>query len=312
MANQYVRNPMRIRNVHFKAFQNWQIDDAELATGLPLFRSLVGLWCVADHEGRFEWDTRKLRSMIFPYRSDRELDFAKVLDELIKLEIVRKYEVAGKFYGWLPTFKQYQYFSKKEAPSALPEQPWCAPGGHPESAEPAPGAADVLSDVRRSLSDVRRVMSDDNGDDQSNTTNAAPASQNVNGVETSEPLTFKDFNDILDRTLNNYPMKPNNPIVRKKWKQALEVEIESLHHGSGTTVSRWDIALVLHDRVLTYAEAKPDKVYTLENWLKNGVYQQSWVSAYTTAITPAEIDAAADAAAADTFRVQDVEDEELS
>jgi hypothetical protein len=317
VANQYVRNPMRMRNVHFKIFQNHQLDDAELETGLPLFKSLVGLWCCADREGRFEWDTRKLRANIFPYRSDRELDFSKVLDFFLAQDIVRKYEVEGKSYGWLVTFKMYQYLSGKEASSLLPEQPWCSPGALPDST----GCTLPNSDVSKVTIDDRRLTnsSDDQSPEANNTVSATELNES-NG-EAKQDNVFTSFNDAIETTIDAYPMKPNNTNVRKKWKLALETEIESLYEGLDKHTSRFDIALTLHDRVLTYAEAKPDKVYTLENWLKNGVYQQSWVAANTYAITPAETEKQYSEAhvavgekdfvgedEGDTFKVEDVDD----
>jgi hypothetical protein len=299
---------MRVRNINFKIFQNHELDDLELETGKPLFKSLVGLWCCADREGRFEWDARKLRCNIFPYRSDREINFNEILEIFVELDIVRKYEIDGKSYGWLVTFVRYQCISDKEAPSLHPEQPWCTPGVHPEATKGTP----PNSDNRRSTSDVRRSTddSDVNTPEASNNGNGGQH-QDFNGTkeQSNHQQSEHLIDSMIDLTVDHYPMKANNTNVRKKWKMALETEIINLHRAiEGKThdvVSRYDISAQLHDRVVKYAAAKPEKLYTLENWLKNGVYQQKWIAEGMGAITPAEIEAASEC---DTFKVEDVDD----
>jgi len=108
---------MRIRNVQPKVFQNYELDDAEAQSGQPIFKTLVGLWCHADSEGRFVWDPRKLQALIFPYR---QVEIDQILNVLLEQDIVRKYTVEDVEYGWLVTFKDYQYISKKEPRSILP------------------------------------------------------------------------------------------------------------------------------------------------------------------------------------------------
>ena len=120
MANT-ARLPMRIRNVQPKVFQNYELDDAEFQMNLPLFKFLVGLWCHADREGRFVWDTRKLQAHIFPYRP--QVDITAMLGVLEQQAVIAKYEIDGKEYGWLPTFTEYQYLSRNEPQSILPAPP---------------------------------------------------------------------------------------------------------------------------------------------------------------------------------------------
>jgi hypothetical protein len=149
-----LRAPMRIRNVNPKVFLNYELDDKELETGLPLFKALVGLWCHADREGCFRWDARKLQALVFPFRSN--LDFSRILSELSQLNIVEKYEVDGKDYGWLPTFTNYQYVSGNEPPSELPGPPSDssvkAPGGFRESS--------TRRQTQTQTTDVRRLTAD--------------------------------------------------------------------------------------------------------------------------------------------------------
>ncbi|MGB9233874.1 MAG: hypothetical protein WCC04_05630 [Terriglobales bacterium] len=123
------RLPMHIRNVNPKIFLNYDLADAEATTGQPIFKALVGLWCHADREGRFEWNLRKLQVLIYPYTPT--VDLTVILDVLLKQDVVRKYEVNGHTYGWLVTFKDYQYLANKEPDSILPP----CPGALPESSD---------------------------------------------------------------------------------------------------------------------------------------------------------------------------------
>jgi hypothetical protein len=159
------RAPMRIRNISPKVFQNYELDDAEKQSGLPIFKTLTGLWCHADREGRFAWDLRKLQIHIHPFRP--ETDIAAILNILLEQEIVRQYVVDGKTYGWLVTFKEYQYLSNNEPPSALPspeldEGSQSVLGADSEESESArPDKRRLTSDNRQQTKDGGRLTTDD-------------------------------------------------------------------------------------------------------------------------------------------------------
>jgi hypothetical protein len=107
----------RTRTIKPEIFSDEILGDLEQDTGLPVFRAFVGLWCVADREGRFEWSPRALRGSILPCWNG---DMRAVLEALAsKLYIVR-YTVGGKDYGYIRTFNKHQPIHKNEAPSVLP------------------------------------------------------------------------------------------------------------------------------------------------------------------------------------------------
>jgi hypothetical protein len=134
------RLPMRGRYVNPRIFENYELDDAERDTKLPVFKTLVGLWCHADRAGRFVWDLRKLQIHLFPFQP--QIDLAAILDILVKQDVVRRYEVDRRQYGWLVTFRVYQYLAGKEPPSLLPPHPEDDLIGT-ESAQGGTGAAQV-------------------------------------------------------------------------------------------------------------------------------------------------------------------------
>lgn len=107
----------RIRTIKPEFFRHHELWSAERDSGLPLRVAFVGLWCVADREGRFRWQPLVLKLDVLPFE---ELDFAAVLDALVTHGFVRKYEVDGVAYGLIPSFGKHQLINNREKPSTLP------------------------------------------------------------------------------------------------------------------------------------------------------------------------------------------------
>lgn len=107
----------RTRTIKPEIFSDEVLGDLELATGLPLFRLFVGLWCYSDREGRFEWSLRALRGFILPCWDG---DMGAALDALASKSYIVRYTVNGKDYGYVRTFVRHQQIHKNEAPSILP------------------------------------------------------------------------------------------------------------------------------------------------------------------------------------------------
>lgn len=122
----------RIRTVKPELFRHEDLFEAEIESGLPLRLSFIGLFTVADCEGRFRWRPRTLKLDVLPHDT---IDFAAVLNELEKNGFIRRYQVGGETFGWIPNFKRHQRIQTKEieAGSALPPPPeqQNAPGTHP-------------------------------------------------------------------------------------------------------------------------------------------------------------------------------------
>lgn len=107
---------MRSRIVRPELFYNEFLGQEDpLATVL-----FVGLWCVADREGRFEWREQKLRAKIFPYR---EVDMSRLMQTLVNGEFVARYQHGQDAYGVILNFRRYQSINKNEALSSIPKPP---------------------------------------------------------------------------------------------------------------------------------------------------------------------------------------------
>lgn len=121
----------RIRTIKPEAFADEELWDAEQETGLPLFRGFVGLWTVADREGRFEWRPRPLKAAILPYWDG---DMTRVLDACASRGFIVKYASGGREYGWIPTFTRHQSINNREDLSSLPPPP-CDQGESGENSD---------------------------------------------------------------------------------------------------------------------------------------------------------------------------------
>lgn len=108
---------MRIRTIKPDFFKHEGLFDAEAESGLHIRLAYIGLWCVADREGRFKWRPRELKSNIMPHDN---IDFSKILETLLTKRFIEKYEVDGEFYGAIKSWKSHQRINLREAPSSIP------------------------------------------------------------------------------------------------------------------------------------------------------------------------------------------------
>jgi 5-methylcytosine-specific restriction endonuclease McrA len=111
----------RIRTVKPELFKHEDLYDLELETGLPIRVAWIGLFTVADREGRFKWRPREMKVDILPY--DQDVDFSHILDALEAAGFVARYEFGGEVFGVIPKFLRHQVINAREAKSKLPEPP---------------------------------------------------------------------------------------------------------------------------------------------------------------------------------------------
>lgn len=129
---------MRIRNVRPEFFA-----DEDLADLAPWVRLLfVGLWCLADWEGRLEDRPRRIKRQLFPSDS---FDVEAGIMELVRIGSLVRYESAGQRVILVRNLKRYQTISKRERenPSKLPPPPDTIPAPYMDSADTNPTPTDV-------------------------------------------------------------------------------------------------------------------------------------------------------------------------
>lgn len=106
---------MRARNIKPGFFKNEDLGDLD-----PLARLLfVGLWCMADKEGRMEDRPKRIKAEILPYDSG---DIEKLLEQLHTSLFIVRYEdkKTGLKYIAIPNFAKHQNPHKNEKPSEIP------------------------------------------------------------------------------------------------------------------------------------------------------------------------------------------------
>lgn len=106
----------RARNIKPSFFKN------ELLVDLPVEARLlfIGLWTLADREGRLEYRPKRIKFEIYP---NDNFDVEKLLYQLSDAKFIKIYQINGKSYIQIETFKEHQKPHHGEKASAIPEPP---------------------------------------------------------------------------------------------------------------------------------------------------------------------------------------------
>lgn len=114
---------MRIRTVKPEF---WRSDDVD---ALPLEDRLlfIGLWMIADDDGRAAYKPTAIMADLFAGDMERDLPatYDRVVSGLKRLEnggLIVRYEAQGRAYFWIPTFTEHQVINRPSA-SRLPPPP---------------------------------------------------------------------------------------------------------------------------------------------------------------------------------------------
>ena len=79
---------------------------------------------ILDSEGRGIYNMPWLRSKLFPIRDDVKLDqLERTFEVFVDRKMIIVYEVDGRLYFYIPSWKTYQSGTQKEAASVLPAPP---------------------------------------------------------------------------------------------------------------------------------------------------------------------------------------------
>lgn len=105
----------RARNIKPGFFRNADLVELSFETRL-LF---IGLWTLADREGRLEDRPKQIKMELFPADS---VDCDKLLDEIAATGMLDRYEVDGKRYLQVVNFSKHQNPHRDEKASTIPNQ----------------------------------------------------------------------------------------------------------------------------------------------------------------------------------------------
>ena len=106
----------RSRNIKPGFFKNDILAELD-----PLTRLLfIGLWCIADREGRLENRPKRIQAEILPYDN---CDIEEQINALAEKEFIAKYEVDGNKYINIVNWQKHQNPHHMEVSSDIPAPP---------------------------------------------------------------------------------------------------------------------------------------------------------------------------------------------
>lgn len=105
----------RIRTIKPEFFTS-----ADIVALTPLSRVFyIALWCEADREGRLNWNLKTLKMRYLPADN---CDINELAQELVDAGMIVIYEVDGKKYAEIPSFKHHQVINNRESDSIIPSR----------------------------------------------------------------------------------------------------------------------------------------------------------------------------------------------
>lgn len=94
----------------------------------PMARLMfIGLWTLADREGRLEDRPRRIAAALFPYEV---VPVEALLASLSRGGFIVRYEAGGQRYLAIPSWLRHQHPHQREAPSAIPAPAEGTPSEH--------------------------------------------------------------------------------------------------------------------------------------------------------------------------------------
>lgn len=151
----------------------------------------IGLWMIADREGRLEYRPKRIKMQIFPADT---IDVVPLIDGLIREDLIVPYEVGGTEYLWLPTFLKHQRPHVREQESQLPPCPQ-------EKAQPRHDLGDAEEGARHgqdALNPECGILNPDvlNGD-KPPVDNVDRGRPKYTAVDTPESLNYEAWQDYM-------------------------------------------------------------------------------------------------------------------
>ena len=115
------RRTVRARSIKPSFFQNEDLSELSAETRL-LF---IGLWCIADREGRLEDRPKRIKIQVLPYDSVDSVEVDLLLQDLEDREFILRYKTCGRSYIQVINFLKHQSPHYREAASTiLPPDGW--------------------------------------------------------------------------------------------------------------------------------------------------------------------------------------------
>jgi len=171
----------RIRSIH----PGLWTDEAFVSLS-PMSRLLLmGLWNECDDNGSFAWSPLTLKMRILPADN---ADAVALLEEMVSSGIVMRYEVAGKTYGAVRNFCQFQ--RPKKPNSIHPQTDAVAKWVNTEARSTRDGSEAVPNELPTTSVNGRQM---EDGGDKGRVEVIASSNEDVSIASTPKPLTKSEI-----------------------------------------------------------------------------------------------------------------------
>ena len=128
--------------------------DDKIAELSPWARLLfIGLWTVADRDGRMKYNQRVIGAQVFPHD---EIEVAPLFAELLDRQLIQTYEAEGVKVLCIPNFRKHQKVHPHEPSANLPEPPESMSR---QSSDTVTAEQQQCHDSAVTMSELRREMS---------------------------------------------------------------------------------------------------------------------------------------------------------
>jgi hypothetical protein len=171
----------RIRSIHPGLWT-----DERFVSASPMARLFfMGIWNECDDYGSFEWSPLKLKMRILPADG---ADATELLSELAEAGSIIRYEMAGRTYGAVRNFCQYQ--RPKKPHSAFPQTDEVRKWVNIDARTSRDGSEEVPNELPTS-GEIPRQMKDGGGRREEE----SPSDEGVSAEPTAKPLTKQEVID---------------------------------------------------------------------------------------------------------------------
>lgn len=242
---------MRARNIKPSFFKNPDLGECSPQARL----GFIGLWCMADREGRVLDRAKLVKAELFPYDN---IDTEAILCELAECGLIKRYEAKGQKIIWIVNFAKHQSPHFKEKPSDLPA--FC------ESLVQAPTQVGASTDLGR----CQHPLNPDSGSLNPDCGILIPdmTANDRDGVISQKPP--KRVATGFDQWYATYPKKVGKDAAAKAYARAIK------------SIEPTELLAASIPRLTELAKRDPQFIPHPATWLNSGGWQDD-----ITAITPA-------------------------
>jgi len=275
----------RARNIKPGFFLNDDLAELE-----PLARLLfIGLWCVADREGRLEYRPKKIKAAVLPYD---DCDIESLIQELCKYEFITVYTVDNIEYIQVVNFKKHQNPHLKEKGSTIPPPPSTGKAPCKHSASNGASTGNGCGDSgKEAISKIEKYSNGNGLNEHHASTVPAPEMHTTSRADSgflipdSGLLIPDSFNPESDTDISSDAAFYDEDF--KRVVQAFDQNIHPITPMEGEKLSIWmkdveaDVIIAAIEEAVTYNKRSYGYINAvLNNWHKNNITTINGVKAY--------------------------------